>query len=75
MVLGGTKDSSLISFLVGGGRDITWLSIWSRFRAGVGFSIMSGRVRGSSLVHYLALVRGGRDITQVSTWERYSIAA
>ena len=62
MVLGRPKDSSLIYYLVGGGRAITWLSTWNRYRVGVGYSTLSmGRVSCSSLINYL--VGGGRDIT------------
>ena len=62
MVLGRPKDSSLINYLVGGGRDIAWLSTENMYRAGMGYSTLSmGRVRGSRLIHYL--VGGGRDIT------------
>ena len=56
------KDSSLINYLVGGGRDIAWLSTENMYRAGMGYSTLSmGRVRSSSLIHYLD--GGGRDIT------------
>ena len=62
MVLGMPKDSSLNNYLVGGGRDIAWLSTENMYRAGAEYSTLSmGRVKDCSLINYL--VEGGRDIT------------
>ena len=58
LVLGRPKDSNLINYLVGGGRDITLLSTWKGYREGCS-TLALGRSRGSSLISYL--VGGKRD--------------